>query len=65
MPKHIDQTPDRPLRETEQATYHAFREWPLFLILRQKERLAKQTEAAASQSSPGKAPPSAAKAGQP
>ncbi len=28
---------DRPLRETEEAAYQAYREWPVFLVKRQKE----------------------------
>ncbi len=37
MPKADNNRPDQPLRETEQAAYHAFREWPILLALRQKE----------------------------
>ena len=33
---------DVPLRETEEAAYHAFREWPVFLVMRQKELEAHQ-----------------------
>jgi len=29
--------PDQPLRDTERAAYHAFREWPILLVLREKE----------------------------
>jgi hypothetical protein len=37
MPKQDIPRPDQPLRETEQAAYHAFREWPILLVLREKE----------------------------
>jgi hypothetical protein len=37
MPKAEVTRPDQPLRETEQAAYHAYREWPILLALRQKE----------------------------
>jgi hypothetical protein len=30
-------TGDGPLRETEEAAYHAYREWPVWLALREKE----------------------------
>ena len=34
---------DQPLRETEEAAYHAYREWPVWLALRMKELQALQT----------------------
>ena len=34
---------DHPLRETEQAAYHAYREWPVLLVLRLKELAALKT----------------------
>ena len=37
--------PDQPLREIEQAAYHAFREWPILLVLREKELAALQSPA--------------------
>ena len=46
MPKPDTSRSDQPLRDTEQAAYHAFREWPILLVLREKE-LALQTSAAA------------------
>jgi hypothetical protein len=33
---------DQPLRETEEAAYQAYREWPVFLVMRQKELEAHQ-----------------------
>ena len=33
---------DQPLRETEEAAYQAYREWPVFLVIRQKELEAHQ-----------------------
>ncbi len=36
---------DQPLRETEEAAYHAFREWPLLLVIRQQELAAHQRTA--------------------
>jgi|GEM_PF-2154601 len=42
MPKNTPERADQPLRETEAAAYHAFREWPLLLVLRQKELAALQ-----------------------
>ena len=37
MPKPDSSRSDQPLRDTEQAAYHAFREWPILLVLREKE----------------------------
>ena len=37
MPKSDHPNADQPLRETEQAAYHAYREWPILLVLRLKE----------------------------
>jgi hypothetical protein len=37
MPKPDPNQADQPLRETEHAAYHAYREWPVLLILRLKE----------------------------
>ena len=37
MPKPDNHQADNPLRETEQAAYHAYREWPVLLVLRLKE----------------------------
>ena len=37
MPKPDPNQADQPLRETEQAAYHAYREWPVLLIMRLKE----------------------------
>lgn len=34
--KTVD-NPDQPLRDAEDTAYHAFREWPVLLMLRQKE----------------------------
>lgn len=45
MPKKTPETGDHPLRETEDAAYHAFREWPVFLVLRQKTLEAHQKPA--------------------
>ena len=42
MPKKDTERADQPLRDTEAAAYHAFREWPVLLILRQKELAALQ-----------------------
>ncbi len=36
MARKIVGRPDQPLRETEEAAYHAYREWPLLLVLREK-----------------------------
>ncbi len=47
MSKADPSRPDQPLRETEQAAYHAFREWPILLVLKQKELAAHQTAAPA------------------
>ncbi|MHB8625968.1 MAG: hypothetical protein ACYDBJ_21255 [Aggregatilineales bacterium] len=49
MPKTDSSRPDQPLREIEQAAYHAFREWPILLVLREKELAALQTPAAATE----------------
>ena len=43
MPKPDPNQADQPLRETEQAAYHAYREWPVLLILRLKELAALKT----------------------
>ena len=43
MPKSENQNADQPLRETEQAAYHAYREWPILLVLRLKELAALKT----------------------
>lgn len=37
MAKTASRHADQPLRETEQAAYHAYREWPVLLMLRLKE----------------------------
>jgi len=37
MPKADTRNADEVLRETEKAAYHAYREWPVWLILRLKE----------------------------
>ncbi len=37
MAKKPTNSGDHPLRETEEAAYHAFREWPVFLVKRLKE----------------------------
>ncbi len=37
MSKKDTNQADQPLRETEQAAYHAYREWPVLLVLRLKE----------------------------
>lgn len=42
MAKNDTTRPDQPLRETEQAAYHAFREWPILLVMREKELAALQ-----------------------
>ncbi len=42
MAKKPTNSGDHPLRETEEAAYHAFREWPVFLVKRQKELEAHQ-----------------------
>ncbi len=42
MGKKPTNSGDHPLRETEEAAYHAFREWPVFLVKRQKELEAHQ-----------------------
>jgi len=42
MPREKNARPDQALRETEEAAYHAFREWPVLLVLRQKELEARQ-----------------------
>ncbi len=42
MPKKDTERADQPLRDTEEAAYHAFREWPVLLVLRQKELAALQ-----------------------
>lgn len=42
MPKKDTERADQPLRDTEDAAYHAFREWPVLLVLRQKELAALQ-----------------------
>jgi len=44
--------PDQALRETEEAAYHAFREWPVLLVLRQKELEARQIVPAPALASP-------------
>jgi len=36
-------TGDQPLRDTEEAAYHAYREWPVWLALREKELQAHQS----------------------
>lgn len=48
MAKPVSSTP---FKAMEDEAYHAFREWPLFLILRQKE-LAVHLAATASQPAP-------------
>ena len=47
MPKPDTSRSDQPLRDTEQAAYHAFREWPILLVLREKELALLQTSATA------------------
>ncbi len=42
MAKKPTNSGDHPLRETEEAAYHAFREWPVFLVKRLKELEAHQ-----------------------
>lgn len=42
MAKETTARPDQALRETEEAAYHAFREWPVLLVMRQKELAAMQ-----------------------
>ncbi len=37
MKRENNAQPDQALRETEEAAYHAFREWPVLLVLRKKE----------------------------
>ncbi len=37
MPKKELTTSDQHFRETETAAYHAFREWPVFLLIRKRE----------------------------
>ena len=48
MAKETTGRPDQALRETEAAAYHAFREWPLLLVMRQKELVALATPTAGS-----------------
>ena len=48
MAKETTAQPDQALRETEAAAYHAFREWPLLLVMRQKELAALQAPTAGS-----------------
>ena len=48
MAKETTARPDQALRETEAAAYHAFREWPLLLVMRQKELGAMQAPAPAA-----------------
>ncbi len=37
MAKREKSRADQPLRETEDTAYFAYREWPVLLVLRQKE----------------------------
>src|SRR5438876_4136595 len=37
MPKKETTSSDQHFRETETAAYHAFREWPVFLLIRKRE----------------------------
>ncbi|MBE7511460.1 MAG: hypothetical protein HS103_01410 [Anaerolineales bacterium] len=48
-----------PFKAMEEEAYHAFREWPIFLVLRQKELETHLSPAGASSNAPG-----AAKTGQ-
>lgn len=42
MPKSDPTRSDHPLRETEQAAYHAYREWPVLILLRLRELAARR-----------------------
>jgi len=52
MPREKNVRPDQALRETEEAAYHAFREWPVLLVQRQKELEARQIVPAPAPASP-------------
>jgi hypothetical protein len=52
MAKKDANQPDQPLRETEQAAYHAYREWPVLLVLRLKELAALKAAPPATNTKP-------------